>query len=92
MIKKRIDNVLYALSAPKNAKLTLSDLKENIYGPLPSGWIPLYTMVSFRPDIGYSAARKKAASQERLIERAGMALGLLVVGYASWALPFRQLV
>ncbi|KAJ7359818.1 FAD/NAD-binding domain-containing protein [Mycena albidolilacea] len=89
MIKKHIDNVLYALSAQKNANLTFSDLKENIYGPLPSGWIPLYTMVSFRPDVGYCAARKKAASQERLIERVGMALGLLVVGCASWALSFR---
>ncbi|KAJ6534933.1 FAD/NAD-P-binding domain-containing protein [Mycena capillaripes] len=80
MVKKHIDNILYSLSARNTAKLTFSDLKENIYGPPPSGWIPLYTMVSFRPDISYSVASKKAASQERLIERVGMAIGLLVVG------------
>ncbi|KAJ7217122.1 FAD/NAD(P)-binding domain-containing protein [Mycena pura] len=88
-VKKRLDNILYAISAAKSAKPTLSDLKENIYGPLPSGWIPLYTMVSFRPDISYSAARAKAASQERLMERTGVALGLLVVGFASWVLSFQ---
>ncbi|KAJ7257174.1 FAD/NAD-P-binding domain-containing protein [Mycena haematopus] len=89
VIKKYIDNVLYARSAKGAAKLTLSDLKENIYGPPPSGWMPLYTMVSFRPDISYATARKKAASQERLMDRAGMTIGLLVVGYVLRVLSYK---
>ncbi|KAF7358944.1 Kynurenine 3-monooxygenase [Mycena sanguinolenta] len=82
VIKKYIDKILYAGSAKGAGKLTLSDLKENIYGPPPSGWMPLYNMVSFRADISYATAKKKAASQDRLMDRAGMAIGLLAVGYA----------
>ncbi|KAJ6491891.1 FAD/NAD-P-binding domain-containing protein [Mycena sanguinolenta] len=82
VIKKYIDNILYARSAKGAGQLTLSDLKEKIYGPPPSGWMPLYTMVSFRPDISYATAKRKAASQERLMDRAGMTIGLLAVGYA----------
>ncbi|KAJ6491896.1 hypothetical protein C8R45DRAFT_1136901 [Mycena sanguinolenta] len=82
VIKKYIDNILYARSAKGAGKLTLSDLKEKIYGPPPSGWMPLYTMVSFRPDISYATAKRKAASQERLMDRAGMTIGLLAAGYA----------
>ncbi|KAJ6601339.1 FAD/NAD-P-binding domain-containing protein [Mycena vulgaris] len=80
-IKGFIDNILYAISA-KGIAIDKDILTHAIYGPKsPSGWIPwipLYTMVSFRPDISYSAAKRKAESQERLIERVGMGIGMVI--------------
>lgn len=35
----------------------------------PKGWLPLYTMVTFRPDISYAAVKKKAASQAAVLTR-----------------------
>ncbi|KAJ7757477.1 FAD/NAD-binding domain-containing protein [Mycena metata] len=83
MIKAFIDNILYAISKTGS----LVDLSQTISGPeVPSGWIPLYSMVSFRPDISYSAAKKKAEHQERLIDSIGLGLGALSIGYAAWFL------
>ena len=33
----------------------------------PKGWLPLYTMVTFRPDISYAIVKKKAASQAAVL-------------------------
>lgn len=59
----------------------------------PSGWIPLYTMVTFRPDISYATARKKAARQDRLVINAGWAgtvfLGITGIGFAWVTLSHR---
>ena len=33
----------------------------------PKGWLPLYTMVTFRPDISYATVKKKAASQAAVL-------------------------
>jgi kynurenine 3-monooxygenase len=41
------------------------------------GWIPLYTMVTFRPDISYATAQQKAADQTRWITTAMRAVGIL---------------
>ncbi|KAJ7157098.1 FAD/NAD-binding domain-containing protein [Mycena filopes] len=83
MIKAFIDNILYALSDTES----LVDLSQMISGPeVPSGWIPLYSMVSFRPDISYSAAKKKAERQERLVDFIGLGLGALAIAYAVWYL------
>ncbi|KAF7337695.1 Kynurenine 3-monooxygenase [Mycena sanguinolenta] len=78
MIRGFIDNALYAISDSP----VLTDLTETISSPkVPSGWIPLYSMVSFRPDISYSAAKKKAERQARLVDSFGVALGILGLGY-----------
>ncbi|KAJ6520350.1 FAD/NAD-binding domain-containing protein [Mycena sanguinolenta] len=78
MIRGFIDNALYAISDSP----VLTDLTETISGPnVPSGWIPLYSMVSFRPDISYSAAKKKAERQARLVDSFGIAVGILGLGY-----------
>ena len=53
----------------------------------PRGWVPLYTMVTFRPDISYAAAKRKAERQDRIIVDLAWgitALGCLTVGVASW--------
>ncbi|KAJ7205263.1 FAD/NAD-binding domain-containing protein [Mycena pura] len=90
MIKGFIDNILYAISE-KSAFMDYSTLTQIISSPkAPSAWIPLYTMVSFRPDIPYSVAKKKAERQERLIDRFGMGLGILGVGYFFWAVLQRS--
>ncbi|KAJ6508495.1 FAD/NAD-binding domain-containing protein [Mycena sanguinolenta] len=78
MIRAFIDNALYAISESP----VLTDLTETIFSPkVPSGWIPLYSMVSFRPDISYSAAKKKAEQQARFVDSFGVALGILGLGY-----------
>ena len=43
----------------------------------PGGWLPLYTMVTFRPDISYSTAKRKAERQHTVLS------ALLFVGSAA---------
>ncbi|KAJ6544041.1 FAD/NAD-P-binding domain-containing protein [Mycena capillaripes] len=77
MIRAFIDNILYAITETGSSL----DLSQAIFAPkVPSGWIPLYSMVSFRPDISYSAAKKKAERQERLIDCLGIIIGILAIG------------
>ncbi|KAK7063774.1 FAD/NAD(P)-binding domain-containing protein [Favolaschia claudopus] len=76
-IRAYIDNLLYALSE----SLFVVKLSQTIFGPESTGWIPLYSMVSFRPDISYSAAKKKAEHQKRLVDSVGISLAILGLGY-----------
>lgn len=50
----------------------------------PRGWVPLYTMVTFRPDVGYAVARAKAARQQRVLT--GLGWGVGAVGAVGLAL------
>ncbi|CAE7221146.1 unnamed protein product [Rhizoctonia solani] len=43
------------------------------------GWISLYTMVTFRPDISYATAQRKAREQAKLITQVGIFMIALVV-------------
>ncbi|CAE6503360.1 unnamed protein product [Rhizoctonia solani] len=43
------------------------------------GWISLYTMVTFRPDISYATAQRKAREQAKLITQVGIIVITLVV-------------
>ncbi|CAE6534134.1 unnamed protein product [Rhizoctonia solani] len=43
------------------------------------GWISLYTMVTFRPDISYATAQRKAREQAKLITQVGILVIVLVV-------------
>ena len=68
--KKVLDNLLYSLTSRSSFSLTTAGplLSRMPYPPgVPSGWLPLYTMVTFRPDISYATAQKKAAQQARII-------------------------
>ncbi|KAH8117335.1 FAD/NAD-binding domain-containing protein [Phellopilus nigrolimitatus] len=52
----------------------------------PSGWIPLYTMVTFRPDISYSTAKLKAEKQQKIVANLGWlgsAIGIAAIGLAT---------
>ena len=76
LLKKCVDNVLYALTCRKPVSLE-SLVPVLTHTPYPSGkpsWVPLYTMVTFRPDISYATAKRKAGQQNKL---------LVVLGWAS---------
>ncbi|TFY57277.1 hypothetical protein EVJ58_g7118 [Rhodofomes roseus] len=73
LIRHALDNILYSLTA---RAVTFSALipslsREPFPSKSPAGWLPLYTMVTFRPDISYSTARRKVAHQRRILEYAG---------------------
>ncbi|KIJ68991.1 hypothetical protein HYDPIDRAFT_81183 [Hydnomerulius pinastri MD-312] len=80
LFKKALDNMLYAISSNKTslASITQSLARVPFPTPKPSGWLPLYTMVTFRPDISYATARKKAVKQSDLLFMAGR-LGTVMI-------------
>lgn len=53
-------------------------LSTSLYGE-PRGWLPLYTMVTFRPDISYATVKKRVDRQSRILTFAGWT-GTVVVG------------
>ncbi|KAG1768355.1 FAD/NAD(P)-binding domain-containing protein [Suillus occidentalis] len=86
IMKKALDHLLFSLTARGP---TLGDSLSRIAFPTinPRGWLPLYTMVTFRPDIGYATARRKAAKQDIVlatIARLGT-VGVCATGfYITW--------
>jgi kynurenine 3-monooxygenase len=65
-LKRMVDNLLFSLTCRTPVTLTdLGALPPGVTFPAgrPRGWLPLYTMVTFRPDISYAKARRKAAEQ-----------------------------
>lgn len=82
VFRKMIDRLFAALTAPYLPFSTLAArLAEGPNGfpsSAPRGWLPLYTMVTFRPDISYATARRKAERQSMIIT--GIGLGSFGVG------------
>jgi len=81
-LRKKIDNLLYKLSGKQPE--TLASLGRRFHralfpSPQPQGWMPLYTMVTFRPDIGYATAKSKAERQASILNALGFGAGLLGV-------------
>jgi len=73
-LRKKIDNLLYEFGGKRPE--TLGSLGPRFHREVyPStqvkGWMPLYTMVTFRPDIGYAAAKSKAERQARILNAVG---------------------
>ncbi|KAF9483907.1 FAD/NAD(P)-binding domain-containing protein [Pholiota conissans] len=68
--RKMLDNFLYSASSPRVVSLPalLQTLSVHPY-PLdkPKGWLPLYTMVTFRPDISYAIVQERAARQAAIL-------------------------
>lgn len=81
LFKKALDNLLYTITSSKDsfASATRSLATVPFPSPNPTGWLPLYTMVTFRPDISYAMARKKAAKQSTILSFTGR-LGSVVLG------------
>lgn len=80
--RKALDNLLYSLNWKHvTAKDVTAPLLDKTFINSPSGWLPLYTMVTFRPDISYSTARRKFQRQSHILETtawlsAGVAVGV----------------
>lgn len=93
LFRKALDNVLFSLSSRQRFTLaSLGPMLSRIPFPSrnPSGWIPLYTMVTFRPDISYATAKRKAVQQTELLTNAGI-LGSAVLAAASMGLTWMAL-
>jgi kynurenine 3-monooxygenase len=68
-LRKMVDGVLSKGTKFVPFNLLASQLKATTFKPAPSGWLALYTMVTFRPDIGYAEVRRKAEWQNRILDR-----------------------
>lgn len=83
LFKKALDNFLYAISSWHSPSLEPAVRASMATIPFPtrrpSGWIPLYTMVTFRPDVSYATAKKKAARQSEILTTVG-GLGAILIG------------
>lgn len=87
LIRKTLDNLLYSLSHVSHiSPFSLGPLLSRApYPPgSPSGWLPLYTMVTFRPDISYAAAKKRAVRQACIVEGLGWAIMTLIGAAGMW--------
>lgn len=89
LFKKALDNLLYTITSSKDslALVTRSLTTVPFPSPNPAGWLPLYTMVTFRPDISYATARKKAEKQSTILSFAGR-LGTVVLGATALYVTF----
>ncbi|TBU50901.1 FAD/NAD(P)-binding domain-containing protein [Dichomitus squalens] len=82
--RKALDNLLYSLNWKHvTAKDVVEPLLTKTFLPNPGGWLPLYTMVTFRPDISYSTARRKFQRQSHVLEIAAWVSAGVVAGTAS---------
>ncbi|KAF5391368.1 hypothetical protein D9757_002002 [Collybiopsis confluens] len=82
LARKALDNLLYRLSSPRYKSLpSLSiSLSNELYDQdEPKGWLPQYTMVTFRPDISYDTVRRVRARQTAILVGVGVLLGAAAV-------------
>lgn len=77
LFRKSLDNILYALTAEQLTPEAFAEQPAAAQEPFPTrepaGWLPLYSMVTFRPDISYATVRRKSRRQNDIL------------GYATWA-------
>ncbi|PCH38088.1 FAD/NAD(P)-binding domain-containing protein [Wolfiporia cocos MD-104 SS10] len=88
LFKKTIDNILYSLTSKAAGASSIMPalVRDPFPTSSPSGWIPQYTMVTFRPDISYSTVRRVAARQRRILDYtswASAAVGVGMVGITA---------
>lgn len=70
IFRKTVDRILYSISAPQLVSLPslVPLLRRAPFATMePKGWLPLYTMVTFRPDISYATAKRKAGRQAAIL-------------------------
>jgi kynurenine 3-monooxygenase len=86
IFRKTVDALLYSLTARQKISLPslVPLLSRETFASVISGWVPLYTMVTFRPDISYATAKQRAERQSRILTGLGWAgtgvLGAIGVG------------
>ncbi|KAF8969990.1 hypothetical protein BDZ97DRAFT_1653142 [Flammula alnicola] len=94
LFRKTLDNCLYSLTSPRMVPLAtlIPTLATRPYPPgKPKGWLPLYTMVTFRPDISYAIVKQKAARQSTILTGLSW-IGVSVFGAAGAWLTRKMLV
>jgi kynurenine 3-monooxygenase len=89
-LRKMLDGLLYEFGGhlPETVASLLPRFRDEVYPSSGRGWMPLYTMVTFRPDIGYAAAKSKAERQTRILNTVGLCAGFF--GVASLALAYHR--
>jgi kynurenine 3-monooxygenase len=68
------------------------DGTETAFAPEPFGWLPLYSMVTFSPHLGYAAARRRAQRQAKVLgtlERIVVLGTAAAVGWTAWSMRAR---
>ena len=85
VIRKTLDNFLYAMSSQQVTASAIIPRLAQVPFPTssPSGWLPLYTMVTFRPDVSYSTARRKVERQNRILQSAGWLGAASAIGFLA---------
>ncbi|KAG1756543.1 uncharacterized protein EDB91DRAFT_1093247 [Suillus paluster] len=65
IIKNALEHILSSFTSRPTPLSSLGESLSRIAFPTanPRGWLPLYTMITFRPDISYATAKRKAARQ-----------------------------
>jgi len=92
IFRKTLDSIFSALTAPYVPFATLAQRLCTEQTPFPpgasKGWLSQYTMVTFRPDISYAAAKRKVQGQSNILTgitavTLGSGAGLVMLGV--WA-------
>ncbi|KZT44056.1 FAD/NAD(P)-binding domain-containing protein [Sistotremastrum suecicum HHB10207 ss-3] len=83
-IRKRLDEFLSAFTPHRPSEETKEQLARTAFpSPSAGGWLSLYAMVTFRPDLSYATARRQAQWQTRTLNTSGWVAavcGILGVG------------
>ncbi|OAX43541.1 FAD/NAD(P)-binding domain-containing protein [Rhizopogon vinicolor AM-OR11-026] len=93
IFRKALEDFLFSLTCPRPTSVSsMAEPLSHIAFPTvnPRGWLPLYTMVTFRPDISYATARRKAARQAIILTTIAR-LGTVAVGATSFYFTLRTL-
>ncbi|KAI9065161.1 FAD/NAD-P-binding domain-containing protein [Trametes sanguinea] len=78
--RKALDNLLYSLNFRHvTAKDVVPALSNKTFSTSVRGWLPLYTMVTFRPDISYSTVVRKHKRQSEILEAAAWYTGAATI-------------
>jgi kynurenine 3-monooxygenase len=94
LFRKALDDILYSITTPRPALLpSFVPLLSRVpfITTEPQGWLPLYTMVTFRPDVSYATARRKAARQASILTSLQYA-GVVFLGVAGTSLVYSILI
>lgn len=88
-LRKAFDGVLSRWTPFVPFQALAPQLTEHTFNPtIPRGWLALYTMVTFRPDIPYSQVQRKAERQNRLLNLSLWSSLMATVGTGTFALGF----
>ncbi|KAH7889306.1 hypothetical protein F5I97DRAFT_1801998 [Phlebopus sp. FC_14] len=93
LFKKAIDNLLYTITSwRKPSPQFVMESLSRVPFPTsrPTTWLPLYTMVTFRPDISYATARRTAMKQSDTLGVVGR-LGTVLMGATGFYFTLRTL-